>query len=363
MSKSKPEPNPYTAMVEKAFADAIPLSCQFEITYRCNHLCTFCYNSPTGQPELSTEQIFAALRKIADFGLLYVTLTGGEAMCHKDFFEIAAEVRRLGMALRVYTNGYLLADMQKVRRIKAFSPMEVEVSIHGARPETHDALTRIRGSFDKTWQAIANLSAEGIKINLKCPITKLNQDELFGVRDLAASHGLLVNFDAVITPKDDGDVNPLSLRPDPEFLERYWGEWYSELHGGKLPPRSNHCAADDNANCGTGRSGFTVDPYGNIFPCIALRRKVANILEIKGLDQIWSSSPVLLDVRQLAVDARKRLDQHDNGPYFSFCPGVAEVQTGDPLQIYPQAEENARAVRRHYELLQIEEPESRANSA
>ena len=355
--------DPYRRLLNYAFAQAIPLACQIEITYRCNHLCTFCYNSPTGQREMTTPQIFEALRKIQEFGVLYLTLTGGEAMCHKDFFAIATEVRRLNMALRVYTNGYLLADRKTVARLGELDPLEVEISIHGARPDTHDALTRIRGSFAKTLQAIGNLVEAGIKINLKCPITRLNQGELFEIRDLGERFGQAVKFDAVITPKDDGDLGPLALRADEEFIRKYWVEWYSELHRGKLPPRQNHCAAEGGANCGTGRSGFTVDPYGNVLPCVAFRRKAANILEIESLDSIWRTSPVLNQVRDLAVEARRKLDEHPEGPYFTFCLGVAENQTGDPLAIYPQAEINARAVRRHYDLLQIQEPGPRAKSA
>ncbi len=350
------EKSPYTRLVEKAFADAIPLSAQFEITYRCNHLCTFCYNSPDGTRELTTPEIFDALRKCADFGVLYMTLTGGEALCHKDFFKIAEESLRLGMALRIYSNGYLMADPAVARKIAALNPMEVEVSLHGATPETHDALTRIKGSFVKTLAGIRNLRAEGIKVQIKCPITKLNQDELFRIRDIGDELGCYVTFDAVITPKDDGNLDPLSLRPDDEFLQRYWGEWYLDLHKGKLPPKANHCASDGaTANCGTGRSGFTIDPYGNILPCVAFRRKIANIKEIKSFDEIWGSSPVLDEVRGLAVEARDRLDQHQDGPYFSFCLGVAEKQVGDPLGLYPQAEINAKSVRRSYELLQIGE--------
>ena len=354
---------PYQALKRKAFAEAIPLACQVEITYRCNHLCTFCYNSPSGAREMTTDQIFEALRKIADFNVLYLTLTGGEALCHKDFFKIAGEVRRLGMALRIYSNGYLLADKRVVRRVKALSPLEVEISIHGARPETHEALTRIRGSFDKTVKALGNLTEAGIKVNLKCPITKLNQHELFEIRDLGERFGMRINFDAVITPKDDGNQDPLALRADDELLQKYWGDWYTELHRGTLPPRANHCASDGGANCGTGRSGFTLDPYGNILPCVAFRRKVANILEIDSLAAIWDTSPVLNEVRDLAMQARQRLDEHPDGQYFMFCLGVAEVQPGYPLAVYPQAEINAKAVRRHYELLQIEDPKRSAKSA
>jgi MoaA/NifB/PqqE/SkfB family radical SAM enzyme len=350
--------SPYQHLVEKAFAEAIPLSAQFELTYRCNHLCTFCYNSPNGSRELTTPQIFEALRKIADFGVLYLTLTGGEALCHKDFFKIAEEARRLGMALRIYSNGYLLADKSMVRKVKALNPVEIEVSVHGATAATHEALTRIKGSFDKTILGLKNLKEAGIKVQLKCPITKLNQHELYQIRDLGKSLSMQVMFDAVITPKDDGNLDPLALRPDDEFLTRYWGEDYLGLHDGRMPPKKNHCASEGvETNCGTGRSGFTIDPYGNLLPCVALRRKVANILEIESLEDVWRKSPVLHEVRSLAVEARKRLDEHENGAYFtSFCLGVAETQLGDPLAMYPQADLNAKAVRRAYELLQIGEP-------
>lgn len=355
-----PQVSPYRRLVEKAFSDSIPLTCQFEITYRCNHLCTFCYNSPSGARELTTPQIFESLRKVSEFGLLYVTLTGGEALCHRDFFKIAREVRRLGMAVRIYSNGYLMADRAVVKKVKELNPVEVEISLHGSRPESHEALTRIKGSFQKTVQAVENLTNAGIKVNLKTPITRLNQAELFEIRQIGDRFGLHVTFDAVITPKDDGSLDPLSLRPDDEFLQKYWGEWYAELHHGKLPPRANHCAADGvEAVCGSGRAGFTIDPYGNILPCVAFRRPVANILEIDSLEQVWSTSPVLGEVRDLAVQARRRLNEHENAPYFTFCMGVAEKQVGHPLALYPQAEINASAVRRAYDLLQIEDPARR----
>jgi MoaA/NifB/PqqE/SkfB family radical SAM enzyme len=354
MSEQIRERNPYERLVNEAFSQAIPLNCQIEITYRCNHLCTFCYNSPTGAREMTTEQIFEVLRKVSDLGVLYCTLTGGEALCHKDFFKIAAEVRRLSMALRIYSNGYLMADKEIVRRIKELTPFEVELSVHGARPESHDALTRIKGSFVKTVQAIENLNEAGIKTILKCPITRLNQDELFEVKELARGLGREVIFDAVITPKDDGNQDPLALRPQDGFIEKYWGEWYSKLHDGKQPPRGNHCESDGSANCGTGVSGFTIDPYGNLLPCVAFRRKIANVLEVDSLKPIWAGSPVLKEVRDLNLKAKQQVSRHPDGPYFmGFCLGVAETQTGDPLGMYPQAEVNAKAARRNFELLQI----------
>ena len=70
MSESVSQPTPYEKVVGKAFSEAIPLNAQIEITYRCNHLCTFCYNSPTGQREMTTPQIFEALKKDSDNDVL-----------------------------------------------------------------------------------------------------------------------------------------------------------------------------------------------------------------------------------------------------------------------------------------------------
>jgi MoaA/NifB/PqqE/SkfB family radical SAM enzyme len=346
----------YDRLMNKAFAESTPMNCQIEITYRCNHLCTFCYNSPSGAREMTTEQIFEVVDKVSQLGVLYCTLTGGEALCHKDFFKIAREVTRKGMALRIYSNGYLLADKKMVRRIKELHPTEVEISIHGARAESHEGLTKIRGSFAKTVKALENLVEAGIRVNLKCPITRLNQDELFEIKALAERLGLSVIFDAVITPKDDGDMDPLSLRPEDGFLDKYWGEWYAKLHDGSDPPRSNHCASDGSANCGTGRSGFTIDPYGNLLPCVAFRRKAGNVLEIDNLTDVWYNSPVLNEVRNLSVAATEKIAEHPDGEFIAgFCLGVAELQTGDPLGMYPQAEINAKGLKRNYELLQIGE--------
>ncbi len=131
-------------------------------------------------------------------------------------------------------------------------------------------------------------------------------------------------------------------------------EWYAKLHDGQMPPRGNHCASDGSANCGTGRSGFTIDPYGHLLPCVAFRRSAGNVLEMETIEKVWRGSPVLREVRDLSVEAKRRLDSREDARYMTgFCLGVAETQTGDPLAIYPQMEVNSKAVRRGYRLLQI----------
>src|SRR6267142_3368123 len=157
--------------------NAVPMSALFELTFVCNHACSFCYNCPTGQKEMTTQEVFDALQKLADFNILYLTLSGGEPLVRKDFFEIARRARELGFALRIYTNAFLIDEAMAKRIREIANPIEIEISIHGARPETHEMLTCVPGSLQRVINAVKHLRAQGIKVNLKCPITRDNQEE------------------------------------------------------------------------------------------------------------------------------------------------------------------------------------------
>ena len=341
--------NPYTELIARNFNQARPMHAQWEITFKCNHLCDFCYNSPTGQKELTTDEILEGIDKIADFGLLYLTLTGGEPMVRSDFWTICKKAREREFAIRIYTNGFLI-DEQRAAKLKEFDPFEIEISIHGARPETHDKLTGIPGSLNRVVAALENLHKQGIKTNLKCPITQWNQDELWDIRAIGDRFDMAVIFDPVITPRDDGDRSPLHLQASRQFLIRYFSDEYRKLRYGKpVQKRDDEKIA---ANCGTGRTGFTIDPYGNIFPCVQWRRKIANIKEVRSLAEIWHNSDVLHEVRRIAEEIPKTtLKRSEAGAFCTFCPGVAELQTGSPFQMYPQAEHVAGARMEAYNLV------------
>jgi MoaA/NifB/PqqE/SkfB family radical SAM enzyme len=334
------------------FNRAVPMSALFELTFVCNHACSFCYNCPTGQKEMTTQEVFEALQKMADFNILYLTLTGGEPLVRRDFFEIARRARELGFALRIYSNAFLIdaAMAKKIRDVA--NPVEMEISIHGARPETHEKLTCVPGSLQRVIDAVRHLRGQGIKVNLKCPITRDNQEEVLDLHRLATELGAGIFFDPVITPRDDGDKDPLSLMATDDFLRRFWSDpAYAVARRDPVPvPRHD---APGEAVCGTGRSSFAIDPYGNIYPCVQWRRKVANIKEIDSLKDVWQTSPVLIDVRRAAVEMADRLrnmhQEGQSGGFCNFCLGVADLQTGDPMSYYPQAAKNAEFRKQAYD--------------
>ena len=85
--------------------------------------------------------------------------------------------------------------------------------------------------------------------------------------------------------------------------------------------------------CGTGRSGFALDPYGNIYPCVQWRRPLGNLHE-KSVKEIWTTSPVLGEIRRLTVEAKQVVNGYGpRGPLLGFCPGLALMNTGSPIRI------------------------------
>jgi hypothetical protein len=64
---------------------------------------------------------------------------------------------------------------------------------------------------------------------------------------------------------------------------------------------------------------------------------VGNLHE-RPIREIWTGSPGLREVRELTVEAKRRVDAYGPaGGFLNFCPGSAATRTGDPLGIYPDA--------------------------
>lgn len=77
-------------------------------TVGCNFRCPFCHNSslvvPANLPELSQAEFFSFLQKRR--GLLDgVAITGGEPLLHADLPAFLEEIRALGYAVKLDTNG------------------------------------------------------------------------------------------------------------------------------------------------------------------------------------------------------------------------------------------------------------------
>ena len=283
----------------KASGQRIPMNVHLEITYRCNEDCVHCYcvvekgkEREVVKQELTYEEITEVLDDIADMGGFYLTISGGEVLIRKDFFDIAEYAKKRGFVIRIFTNGIGLNE-ERVRRIAAIGPLTVELSLFSDKAEEHDRITRAPGSFVKLMRNIQLLKQYGLRIYLKTVAMNANINAIHGVRAFGKELGVFAHkFTCEVSPRFDGDIErPFQYQMDEAQLEKYLKEFSDEwesspLYG--LPPQE---ASKLKSTCGPGTNGCAISPYGDVFPCMAWRvAPIGNVRE-KSLKEMWRNPP------------------------------------------------------------------------
>lgn len=334
----------FEQLLQKTWRDNLLFSVLVELTYRCNLDCFFCYNDLglRGEP-LRTDRYRAFFEELRDLQVLNLTLSGGEPLAHPDFLKLGAWARELGFVVRVKSNGHAVRG-EMARRIRdEVDPFLIEVSLHGATAATHDRQTRIPGSFDRLLANLREALALGLRIKINSTLTRWNEGEIEGMLAIADDLGVQLQIDPEVTPRDDGDTEPLSIMPSREGIARLFAVQAERARRGSTGVSVTR-EGDDLAvpvatekHCGAGSSGIAVDPYGNVYPCVQWRRPVGN-LHRQSIREIWTGSAGLREVRELTTRAKGVVEAYGPaGPLLNFCPGSAATRTGDPLQVYPDA--------------------------
>ena len=330
----------FTDTLQRTWRENILFSVLVELTYRCNLNCFFCYNDPhlRGVP-LTTEHYVRFFEDLRELGALNLTFSGGEPLARADFFTLGRQARELGFVVRVKSNGHALNGRLARRLREEVDPFIVEISLHGARAETHDRQTRISGSFGKLLTNLGEMRALGLRVKLNSPLTAWNEAEIEAMFALADNWNLPINFDPQITPRDDGDSGPLSVAPSRDGVARLLALQRDRAAARRNDQESHPAdvAAEVTVakHCGAGSATVTVDPFGNVYPCVQWRRRVGNLHD-QSIQTIWRQSRELVEVRRLAVEVKQAVSPH--GPLgFGFCPGLAEQETGNPADLYPAA--------------------------
>ncbi len=332
-------------IAERTWRENILFSVTLELTYRCNLDCAFCYNDVAlrGEP-LHLDQYRKLLRDLQSMQVMYLTLTGGEPLAHPHFWELGVLAREGGFMIRVKSNGHALHKTQCRRLKREIDPYLIDISLHGARAATHERQTRVAGSFDRLLHNLAIMKAQGLKVHLNCALTRWNEDEVESMYAIADDFGYPLIISPTIVPRDNGDRSTLSLGASEVGLRQTLAIQARRAQRGSARAQCTFDKAtakpSSNKQCGTGSSTLLVDPYGNVYPCIQLRRRLGNLHE-QSIETIWMTSPALCEVRDLAMQAKELVEGYGPaGEKMGYCLGLAQAHSGDPLAMYPQARRN-----------------------
>jgi radical SAM protein with 4Fe4S-binding SPASM domain len=222
--------------------------------------------------ETSRDEYARLFDEIAAEGCLWLLLTGGEPLIREDFPDIYLDAKRRGLLITVFTNATNvtapIADL-----LAEWPPFRVEVTVYGATPEAHEAVTRVPGSYRRCLDGIAALQEREIPLALKTMALTINCGELDAISQLAEALGVPFRFDAMINPRLDGRSGPTALRLSAQeivaldlrspkrvsVLREFAAQFVRPpVTNGGHPPLFT---------CSAGKTAFSVDPYGLLHPC------------------------------------------------------------------------------------------------
>ncbi|MCQ9205255.1 MAG: radical SAM protein [Omnitrophica bacterium] len=319
-------PDSFSVKLEK---NNIPVHASFELTWKCNTNCLHCYQNPYQGNELKLEEIKDILDQLAKAGCLFLTFTGGEPLMREDFLDIARYAYEKKFALELKTNGTLI-DSYMAKQINKLNFLEVDISIYGASTKTHDSITQSQGSFTKVISAVKYLKAQGLQVWLMLTLMKQNIEELGRVQLLADELGVNFFYSPQVYAKHDKGKQPLEFRlSDSDLKSLYLRDKEKELAFFKEPQKPGLI-------CQFGRTACTINPLGEVYPCVGAPISAGNLRE-QPFKDVWQKSHFLQDIRLLKRSDLEKCSSCRVSSYCFRCPGAAFLEEGDIKASYKEA--------------------------
>ena len=336
-------------LASKLDGKKIPWVVTFEITQKCNLRCTHCYNfdrtltrPPKLESELSAAEIISTIDKIYEAGCWSLCFTGGEALVHPDIYKFIEHARSYSMQVTLKTNGVLLTP-ERVERLSELGVNKVWVSFYGADGHTHDTITAVKSSYEKSLKGCEEVVKHGMQL---CIASVLTNDNFKQVAEMDAMAKRL-NADFIITP---------------EVTERHDGTDSSRVH---LPLLENTRAvfsensdlfvgdsADFNPDrfmqCGCALQSCAITATGDVYPCINAPMTAGNIRQTS-FNEIWDNSPLFERIRALKHSDFKDCQGCEDKPWCGRSSGTVYTNTGDYLGTDPVTCSQAKVRREVWE--------------
>jgi len=229
----------------------------------CNQRCLHCYCSggPKADPFLlPLNRWHEIIRRLDDYGVLDIYITGGESFLLPEFFDLAADIIGRGLGFGVSTNATVL-NAGRLERLRELGVSPVQVSLDGGQAATHEMIRNAPGSWHRTIAGIRALG-EFTEVVINTVVNHINLRELEQVVQVGLGGG--VRRFKFFPQKPVGRSNPAVTLDDTTILTVLLPECQrlAEAYDVEIETIS------PTEGCGSGSIGFAVDQRGDVYPCI-----------------------------------------------------------------------------------------------
>lgn len=277
----------------------IPLNVQFEVTYKCNNCCNFCYNPNNfkDKTELTTQEAIHIILDLASCGVLSLNFNGGEPLIRDDFFDIASVAKKNGMDIHMNTNATLIDDYIASKVAAYFD--SICTSILAGDSELHDRMCGRRGAFKDTLYGIRKLQDNSVYVAVNIMLSQMNFSNLEETLNLMRDY----NIRSVLVTRyvPDGLHNDILHISNNDFLDAIrilyeYNDKYNCFDRIALPQPFKLCntssnirdnIAEGNIACNIGLCTASISPNGDVVPCNLVKSPVMGNLKKESFIAIW----------------------------------------------------------------------------
>ncbi len=254
-----------------------PSHAQVAVTNSCPQQCAFCYNRDRAGRVLTTGEILSTIDTLADLGVFWLGLTGGEPLLNADLLQIVARAARR-CSVKLFTTGCeltprLAADL---RRSGLFS---VSVSLDHWDEAVHDRGRGYPGAWRAALRAIEIFRSAGLDTGVSAVLS----------REMVAG-GQTERFLAFIAGLG---VHEIWLSETKPSVEAFWDErllidddqrrsliaLQDRYNRGPGPTLNylGHFEGAEAFGCTAGRKMVYVDAFGEVSPCVFAPMSFGNL--------------------------------------------------------------------------------------
>lgn len=304
---------------------------QLELSSRCNERCIHCY-IPNHKKDTGYEMPFKKVKQIIDqfsvMGGLHITLSGGEAFLHKDILEICKYCREKDLKISILSNLISLKDYQ-IPTLKEVNLSIIQTSLYSMDPLIHDTITTVKGSWQKTKDAIEKLVAADIPIQISCPLMKANKNGYTEVLEYARKLKIKAQTDYIMMARSDLDTenlaNRLSLEETADVIRdivRFDTKYFEETLI-QTPPSEDYLLDKERFMarpvCGVGYDNCCITANGDVYPCAGWQSFILGNVYKQPLKYIWENSPKIKELRNITQASFPQCIECEAQNYCSRC--------------------------------------------
>ena len=327
------------ALLARAREQKAPVNGSIELLPLCNMNCDMCYVRMSREEmerrgRLRTLEEWTALgRQMADAGVLFLLLTGGEPLLYPDFKELYLALKAMGMILTINTNGTLI-DEEWADFFGRHKPRRVNITLYGADDRAYVELCHYPGGFEKTVNAVRLLRGRGVDVKIGGSVTGRNAADLERILEIGRELDVPVRMDtymmpgvrergrpfneqARLSPEEAAGARITALRQEmgPELWAGYVEESLRRVRAGETSSRKVTCMG---GNC-----SFTVNWQGELRSCVVLTEPSVPVFE-RGFEAAWQ------EIREKAKSLRMndKCGRCRLRPVCKVCPAASRLETG-----------------------------------